>query len=112
MTDTITRSDSDVGTISQVDLDQMLNPFREDSDDVGADHHAHYLSLRDNPEIEARFGVMGAQELISTARFHRLEVTAMCGYKWVPELNPSSYPVCGSCVNIAEARVMSGSPNG
>jgi hypothetical protein len=90
--------------IESVDLEQMLNPFKEPGD-VDKDHKAHYVSLRDNPEFEKRFGNMNAKELINTARFHRVEITAMCGHKWIPELNPQSYPVCSACADIAYNRL-------
>ena len=90
--------------IESIDLEQMLNPFKDDST-APPEHKAHYVALIDNPEFEKRFGNMNATELINTARFHRVEITAMCGHKWIPELNPKSYPVCSACADIAYKRL-------
>lgn len=92
-------------TIESIDLENMLNPFKEPGD-IGLDHKAHYISLRDNPEFEKRFGNMNATEMTNTARFHQVKIIAMCGFTWIPELNPKSYPVCAACAEIAGNRLI------
>jgi hypothetical protein len=89
---------------SSDDFEQMMNPFKEPSD-VDPNHKAHYVSLRDNPKFEQRFGIMDAKGMINTARLFRVELTAMCGHTWVPELNPVKYDVCGACADIAYNRL-------
>lgn len=89
---------------SSEDFDQMMNPFKDPSD-ADPDHKAHYVSLRDNPEFEKRFGIMNATGMINTARLFRVEIKALCGHTWVPELNPKSFPVCPPCADVAYNRL-------
>lgn len=90
--------------IEAIDLESMMNPFKDPSD-ADPNHRAHYVSLRDNPEFEKRFGNMNATELINTARFHGVEIIAMCGHKWVPQLEPGKFEVCSPCADVAYNRL-------
>lgn len=74
-----------------------LIPY-EDTDD-GKDHLTHIVSPPENAHLW-RPG-MQAQDVVDLARISGQEVTALCGYKWVPKRNPDKYPVCQSCVDIA-----------
>lgn len=45
---------------------------------------------------------MTAEEALDIARLRGLEVTALCGYKWVPKHNPDKFDVCDPCFKIAQ----------
>lgn len=104
---TLSSPEIETREIETVDLNEMLNPFDED-DGSDPNRRAHYVTWEDNPEFVARFGVLGSQELVDTARLFRVEVIALCGYKWVPRLNPQKFDVCTKCANIAADRIMGG----
>lgn len=104
---TLSSPEIETREIESIDLDEMLNPFEED-DGSNPNRKAHYVVWEDNPEFVARFGPMSSPELVSTARLHRVEVIALCGYKWVPVLNPKKFDVCARCVDVAYNRSMGG----
>jgi hypothetical protein len=37
---------------------------------------------------------------VATAIIEGLEVTALCGYRWIPYREPSGRPVCEACVEM------------
>lgn len=78
---------------------QMLDdvvPYVEDDDPR---RHTHIVNETDNLHIW-RSG-MGAQDIVDIARVRGIEVTALCGYKWIPQHNPEKYDVCEACMKIA-----------
>lgn len=56
------------------------------------DRFAHYVSKRD------------------LERYHRkgTPVTALCGKRWKPDGDPSRYPMCPTCAEIAADRLADG----
>jgi len=44
---------------------------------------------------------MSSQDVVDIARSRRQEVTALCGYKFLPELNPDKFPACAPCMDKA-----------
>jgi hypothetical protein len=58
----------------------------------------------DNPEgkahVVARAGALSAGALVSYAYEHQLTLTALCGYKWIPKLNPEKVPLCRKCAEL------------
>lgn len=38
---------------------------------------------------------------LTEARVFGLEVTALCGYRWVPTRDPMKHPICGACIAAA-----------
>lgn len=70
----------------------------EDEDD-GKEHRTHIINPPANQHIWKPG--MEIQEVVDIARFQGLEVTALCGYRWVPKRNPEKYDVCQECFRIA-----------
>jgi hypothetical protein len=56
-------------------------------DDGDHDRFAHYVKKED----------------IVRANVEGVEVIALCGKKWIPNRDPSGYPVCPSCKEIMAA---------
>lgn len=40
------------------------------------------------------------QAYVLAARIEGFEVTALCGYTWVPDKDPTPLPVCSGCLDI------------
>lgn len=73
--------------------------FGEWKTDDGKDHKTHIVNPPKNLHIWQPG--MTAQEIVDIARVTGQEVTALCGYKWVPKRNPDKYDVCQPCMDIA-----------
>lgn len=48
---------------------------------------------------------MTSGEVVSIARMMGYELTALCGFKWVPKSNPEKFDICQTCVDIARFRM-------
>lgn len=46
-----------------------------------------------------------AEAWVAEATAHGLELTALCGYVWVPKSDPVRHPVCQPCLDIAQIRL-------
>jgi hypothetical protein len=68
-----------------VDEDQ-----RASTGDGDHDRFTHYVSRRDLERFRA------------TGR----PVTALCGKRWKPDADPTRYPMCATCAEIAAERLM------
>jgi hypothetical protein len=85
---------------------EELVPY-EETDDPNA--RAHYVNPAMNQDIQKKYGYMETpQEIVDTARLFGLEVTALCGYKWIPSHNPKKFEVCSRCAEIAGDIILSG----
>lgn len=62
---------------------------------VGGDTSS-YTHIVNCPEDKA-----STEAWVTEARVFGLEVTALCGHKWVPSKDPMKHPVCPSCVDAA-----------
>lgn len=60
---------------------------------------AHIINPPMNPYPE--MNGMTAQQRVDYAREHQLELRALCGYIWVPKLNPDALEACEACMDIA-----------
>lgn len=67
--------------------------------DDGKDRLTHIINQADNTHIWVP--PMTTQDIVDTARMLGEYVIALCGYKWVPLHDPEKYPVCETCINIA-----------
>lgn len=72
----------------------------EDTDD-GNEHLTHIVNPPGNTHIW-QIG-MSSKDVVDIARWNGIEITALCGYKFVPKRNPEKYPACQSCFDIAGA---------
>lgn len=69
-----------------VDPDTRADPTTGDGDH---DRFAHYVSKRE----------------LERARKKGVAVTALCGKRWKPDGDPSRYPMCPTCAEIAAERI-------
>lgn len=53
--------------------------------------------------IVKRAGDIGATKLVAYAVKYGMELTALCGYKWIPKHNPENFPLCKQCVKLWES---------
>lgn len=84
-------------TIQDVNLEELLAPF-EDTDD-GRSHFRHIVNPPANTHIWQPG--MDMQTAVTIARMNGLELTALCGYTWIPKRNPMNHPPCEVCVDKA-----------
>ena len=68
--------------------DTELAPDLQSTDAGDHDRFAHYVKKAD----------------ILRANVEGVAVIALCGKKWIPNRDPSRYPVCPSCKEIMAAR--------
>ncbi|MEX0869483.1 MAG: DUF3039 domain-containing protein [Nitriliruptoraceae bacterium] len=66
--------------VVEPDVDET--PFTDDGDH---DRFAHYVSRKE----------------LERARRTGKPVTALCGKRWVPNADPSKYPMCPTCAELA-----------
>jgi len=94
MTETLTKPDVD----ADISIETLIasTPYEDLND---PNHRAHIVNPPKNLHIW-RQG-MSAQTVVDTARLLRLEVVALCGYRWVPKHNPDKFDVCDGCMKIA-----------
>lgn len=59
-------------------------------DDGDHDRFAHYVARRE----------------LERARATGRAVTALCGKRWVPDADPTRFPVCPTCAEIAADRLL------
>lgn len=105
---TLSNTEIETRDIEAVDLEDMLNPFKEDdgSDD---NRKAHYFSPGDNQEFQAKHGpVQNSHELVSNARLFEAELVALCGKKVKVGRNPVKYEVCSPCAEEGANRLTGG----
>src|SRR5699024_8934756 len=72
-----------------VEPDTRPDPSNGDGDH---DRFAHYVSKRE----------------LNRARKKGSAVTALCGKRWRPDGDPSRYPMCPTCAEIAASRIADG----
>lgn len=89
-------------TTTQTEIESVtfeeLVPFKEDND---GRRKAHIVNPPDNPHISNGYPNMTGQDVVTVARMNGLEVTALCGFKFIPQYNPDSYDACDPCMKIA-----------
>lgn len=44
---------------------------------------------------------MTAQDIVDIARVRQIEITALCGYRWIPQQAPDDLDACDTCFEIA-----------
>jgi len=68
----------------------VVEEQRESTGDGDHDRFTHYVSRRDLERFRA------------TGR----PVTALCGKRWKPDADPTRYPMCATCSEIAADRLL------
>lgn len=68
----------------------------------------HLVAPSDNPEICHAMGngswITGA-DIVTYGRRNNVEVTAICGFKWIPINDPAKYDTCNACLDEAYKRL-------
>lgn len=75
-----------------------LVPYEESNDPADK---AHFIRGEENPDLWDEG--MVAQDVVDAARLGGHELTALCGYKWVPKYDPAKHDICDACMEIWEA---------
>lgn len=87
-----------VTTIHGERVDMDFAPY-EETDDPNV--KAHFIRGQENPDLWK--DGMVAQDVVDLARFLEAELTALCGYKWVPKHHPDKHEICEPCMKIWES---------
>lgn len=85
-------------------LDMKPLGYQEPADD--RKHYTHIVRPPENHAIFALLITMGvkdpsAQDIVDFARRNRVAVMTLCGYTFVPELDPDKYDACQLCMDAA-----------
>lgn len=70
-------------------------------DDDSPHRKTHIINPPDNPHISNGFPGMEAQQVVNIARALRIEIVALCGFRFIPQHNPDKYDACEACIKIA-----------
>lgn len=82
------------------ELDVDIAPAYVESTVEG--HRTHIVRPIENGWAVAAKGASATgQDIVDLARLTGTEVTALCGYTWVPQHNPEKFPACEKCIDIA-----------
>ena len=101
-----------IPTIEQGELlilenEERFSTNRIVEEEIDKSKKAHFVSPSMNFEIwnfmglPSVGGVEGTRQLVQYAISFRLELVALCGYRWVPTAEPSSQDTCEDCLTIA-----------
>lgn len=75
-----------------VDLQALIEP-----DETYQDPEPIFSHVIDRGDDER-----SARDIVFEARIFGIELTALCGHKFVPERNPDNHPICPKCLEIFE----------
>jgi hypothetical protein len=68
----------------------------------------HIVAPSDNASICHAMGngswITGA-DIVHYAKSNNVEVTALCGFRWIPVNDPTKYDTCGACLEEAHKRM-------
>lgn len=78
----------------------ITRPDQQTQTGSGTPRHRHYFRPPDDWPGEG-------QTFASYAIVHGLEISALCGYKYVPDTEARGLPVCPACVEVA-ANILTG----
>lgn len=81
------------------DLQVILHEELEAIDNSSGNTKAHVVNPYGNEDIWEPG--MSMTDLVALARLMGAELTALCGYIWVPSKNPDDFPACEKCIRIA-----------
>lgn len=98
MSDTLTHPDVDTEIGGDITFEMMIEatPYDENQD---PNHRAHIVNPPMNLHIWKEY--MSAQDLVNYARLMKVEIVALCGFKWVPASNPEKHDICDHCIKKA-----------
>lgn len=87
-TPTLAAPQRGTGTLTRDDLDTRYH----DPNAGDSERFAHIVPAKDGK---------GASVLIMEARVMGTPIEALCGKRWIPQRDPSRFPVCPACIEIA-----------
>lgn len=81
----------------------------EEEHAVPTDESKNYTHIISPPENHEIFGWLmqhgnndpSSRDIVDIARMHRWRVRALCGFEFVPQLNPENYDACQICMDVA-----------
>lgn len=79
-------------------VEEELAPFEENN---APNLRVHIVNPPRNTHIWK--SGMTSKDIVDIARINQIEITALCGYKFVPKHNPDKYDACEECIKIAGA---------
>ena len=88
--------DESIDTVIKQMEEVDVLPYEETGDE---EHHTHVI----NPPLNLHIWKpnMSSQDVVDIARSRNQEVTALCGYKFIPKFNPDKLPACMPCMDKA-----------
>ena len=72
----------------------------EELDLLTTQDHSKLTHIVDCPDEED-----SAQGWVDKAKAQGLELTALCGHKWIAQSDPIKHPICQPCLDIAQIRL-------
>lgn len=96
MSDTLTKPDVD----SEISFEMLIDTVAPYEDNNDPEHRSHVVNAAMNGHIQ-RGVYMTAREIVETARVLKMEVVALCGFKWIPKGDPEKHDVCDACMKLA-----------
>lgn len=91
-------------TMPETDVDTGLTVLDETQESTGTDipKKRHIVNPAMNVEFQNKYGrCEDAQEIVDVARVRGVEITALCGEKFIPTRNPAGLETCNACMDIA-----------
>ncbi len=88
----------EVSDTTQVIEPQVSDPILDDGDH---ERFTHIVLEGYTPKGSEEFVPVGNS--VVEGMINATPVTALCGKQWVPAWDPGKYPVCQSCVEVAES---------
>ena len=74
--------------------------FVVEEEQIDKDRKAHFISPVGNTHIWK--DGMDTRDVINIAVVGKIELTAICGYTWVPIGSPTKHDTCEECLEIAQ----------
>lgn len=66
-----------------------------------AEWRTHIVNPPMNRHLPGWSPAWGGQDVVDTARLLRLEIIALCGFRFIPLQDPERFDACGACMEIA-----------
>lgn len=85
-------------TIESIDLENLTDT--DNVDGTNKDGKRHIVRPADNPHVRPVPNPT-SQVVVDFARVNRIELTTLCGHKFIPSRNPEGLDTCDSCIGMA-----------
>jgi hypothetical protein len=92
-----------------VDLSPLIPVSTEEQEEAAESKIKKYVHIVSPPENVQIFSWLvsrgnsdpSAQDIVNAAREHGWQVTALCGYKWIPTSTGENLDACQICMDVA-----------